>query len=437
MSLVERDRAVLWHPYSAIGSAAPLWSVEGASGVRLMLRDEADTGHDVIDAMSSWWCAIHGYRNPALDDAASRQLANFSHVMFGGLTHAPAVHLAEQLVELAPEGLAHVFFADSGSVSIEVALKLALQYQRTRGHERRRRVLSFRGGYHGDTFGAMGICDPIDGMHSAFSGVLAQHVFAPRPPAAADSSSELVAQWSEEVRSLLRLHGDELAAIVIEPVLQGAGGMFVYPPECLLTLRELADDFGLLLIFDEIATGFGRTGEYFAADHVAVSPDIMCVGKALTGGYLTLAAMLCTADIARTVSRGGLGALLHGPTFMANPLACAVASASIDLLESQGWRNTVARIGRELSSGLKGARDIEGVRDVRTLGGVGVIQLHGPVDVAAVTRAAVRNGVWVRPFRDLVYTMPPYISTTNDIATITGAMVAAVAEVHGDVRASE
>jgi adenosylmethionine-8-amino-7-oxononanoate aminotransferase len=290
--------------------------------------------------------------------------------------------------------------------------------------------LSIRGGYHGDTFAAMGVCDPVDGMHSAFPGLLAGNVFAPRPPAAASAARETVQEWASEVADLAGAYCDGLAAIIVEPVLQGAGGMFSYPAECLQELRLIADRFGLLLIFDEIATGFGRTGELFAAGHAAVVPDIMCVGKALTGGYLTLAAMLCTADVAATVSGGKAGALLHGPTFMGNPLACAVANASLGIIGDGGWRTDVARIGDGLQSGLAPARELEAVRDVRTIGAVGVIELHNAVDVAAVTEAAVRQGVWVRPFRNLVYTMPPYISTAADIAQVTAGMVGAVAEVH-------
>ncbi|WP_415854492.1 adenosylmethionine--8-amino-7-oxononanoate transaminase, partial [Sinomonas sp. G460-2] len=332
-NLIDRDRACLWHPYAPASPTLPLWAVEDASGVRLRLTDDGGARHEVVDAMSSWWSAIHGYRHPVLDEAAGRQLSRFSHVMFGGLTHEPAVVLAERLVAMAPAdpsraSLARVFLADSGSVSVEVALKLAVQYQSARGRPRRQRILSIRGGYHGDTAGAMSVCDPVDGMHSAFAGLLPRQVFAPRPPAAATATAESIETWRDAVEDLARLHSDELAAIIVEPVVQGAGGMFVYPPECVRILREVADRHGLVLILDEIATGFGRTGELFAAWHAGVVPDILCVGKALTGGYLTLAAVLCSDEIARTVSAGGVGALLHGPTFMANPLACAVAKAS-------------------------------------------------------------------------------------------------------------
>ena len=287
-----------------------------------------------------------------------------------------------------------------------------------------------RGGYHGDTFAAMSVCDPVDGMHSAFAGLLASNVFVPRPPSAATATPASIERWAAEVAAIAGRHTDELAAIIVEPVLQGAGGMFIYPPDCLRALRQVADRHGLLLIFDEIATGFGRTGELFAAEHAGVAPDIMCVGKALTGGYLTLAAMLCTAEVARTVSHGSVGALLHGPTFMGNPLACAVALSSIRLLLGADWRQNVARINSELTLGLGAARELGVVTDVRTIGAVGVIELDRPVDVPAVTRAAIRHGVWIRPFRDLVYTMPPYISTSADVAALTAGMVAALAEVY-------
>jgi adenosylmethionine-8-amino-7-oxononanoate aminotransferase len=439
-SLIQRDRETLWHPYAPASADLPLWEVEAADGVRLQLRAEDGTRHEVVDAMSSWWSVIHGYRNPVLDTAAKRQLESFSHVMFGGLTHAPAVELAERLVDMAPaapgkQRLERAFLADSGSVAVEVALKLAVQFQTASGHPQRQRFLSIRGGYHGDTFAAMGVCDPVDGMHSAFPGQLAGNVFAPRPPAAASASPESVQAWAAGLADIAAAHSGQLAAIIVEPVLQGAGGMHTYPAECLSVLRQLADQYGMLLIFDEIATGFGRTGELFAADHAGLVPDIMCVGKALTGGYLTLASMLCTADVAATVSNGTAGALLHGPTFMGNPLACAVANASLGIINDGAWRADVARIGAGLESGLAAALDLASVREVRTIGAVGVIELHDAVDVAAVTAAAIRHGVWVRPFRNLVYTMPPYISTVEDIERIAAGMTAAVAEIHERVPA--
>ncbi len=439
-SLIQRDRARLWHPYAPASAVLPLWEVEAADGVRLRVRAEDGTRHEVVDAMSSWWSVIHGYRHPVLDAAAKRQLESFSHVMFGGLTHAPAVELAERLVDMAPaapgqQHLERVFLADSGSVAVEVALKLAVQFQTASGHPHRQRFLSLRGGYHGDTFAAMGVCDPVDGMHSAFPGLLSGNIFAPRPPAAASATPESVQAWASGLAEIAAANSGELAAIIVEPVLQGAGGMHAYPAECLSVLRQVADQYGMLLIFDEIATGFGRTGELFAADHAGVVPDIMCVGKALTGGYLTLAAMLCTADVAATVSGGAAGALLHGPTFMGNPLACAVANASLGIINDDGWRADVARIGTGLEAGLAPALGLSAVREVRAIGAVGVIELHDAVDVAAVSAAAIRHGVWVRPFRNLVYTMPPYISTAEDIELIASGMRAAVAEIYERVPA--
>lgn len=435
-SLVERDRGLLWHPYAPLDGPAP-YAVLGAGGTRLQLQAGDGRSFEVVDAMSSWWSAVHGYRNAELDAALQAQAGSFSHVMFGGLTHAPAVELAEMLVNMTPSGLEHVFFADSGSVSVEVALKLAVQYQRAAGHPRRARFLALAGGYHGDTFAAMSVCDPVDGMHAEFPGLVAPQLFLPRPPRARLVGGELrsdpleVAAWVGILEETVRVHRDELAAVVMEPVLQGAGGMHIYAPECVHAARRVASEYGLLLILDEIATGFGRTGKLFASEWAGVAPDIMCVGKALTGGYLTLAAMVCSREVAAVITSSPLRALLHGPTFMANPLACAVAVASLKLLRSEPWKGQVAALQAELTTALAPAAALPQVRDVRVLGGVGVIQLHTPVDVAALTRAAVEQGVWVRPFRDLVYTMPPYISTAEDIATIGSGLCTAVAQVHG------
>jgi adenosylmethionine-8-amino-7-oxononanoate aminotransferase len=412
------DREHVWHPYGPLpGALAPL-AVESAQGVRLKLAD----GRELIDGMSSWWCAIHGYRHPALDRAVAEQLQRMAHVMFGGLTHEPGVRLAERLLALAPDGLDAVFFADSGSVSVEVAIKMCLQYQRAQGRRERTRLLTVRGGYHGDTFGAMAICDPVGGMHSMFTGVLAEHVFADRPPDG--FAAGLDERWVAHVRELAARHADELAAIVVEPVVQGAGGMRFHSPACVALLRELCDEHGLLLVLDEIATGFGRTGELFACDHAAVAPDVMCVGKALTGGYMTLAATLCTRAVADALSGGEGGGLMHGPTFMANPLACSVALASLDVLAQEGWRERVQAIERGLQDGLAPARELPGVVDARVLGAIGVLQLTGEVDIAAATRAAVAHGVWLRPFRDLVYAMPPYVIGQEDLALVTEAMLA-------------
>jgi adenosylmethionine-8-amino-7-oxononanoate aminotransferase len=371
--------------------------------------------------MASWWCAIHGYRHPALDAAVREQLGRMGHVMFGGLTHEPAVRLAERLVELAPEGLEQVFFADSGSVSVEVAIKLCLQFQRALGRAERTRLLTVRGGYHGDTFGAMAVCDPVGGMHSMFTGVLPEHVFAARPPDGFDAG--LDEAWAEHVSELVARHAHELAAVIVEPLVQGAGGMRFHAPECVALLRRLCDEHDLLLVLDEIATGFGRTGALFACEHAGVSPDVMCVGKALTGGYLTLAATLCTRAVSDVVSSGEGGGLMHGPTFMANPLACAVALASLDLLADEGWRARVGVIEHGLRTGLEPARELPGVADVRVLGAIGVVQLDHEVDISAATAVAVERGVWLRPFRDLIYTMPPYILAEDDLARVTAAVV--------------
>jgi adenosylmethionine---8-amino-7-oxononanoate aminotransferase len=429
--LLARDAELLWHPYSSLSDPSPVRMVQGASGVQLQLDDGDGGTVEAIDAMASWWCMIHGYRNPVLDAAVKSQVDDFSHVMFGGLTHEPAIRLAERLVEISPDPLRHVFFCDSGSVSVEVAIKLALQYQVARGNNGRTRMLTVRGGYHGDTFAPMSVCDPVNGMHSLFTGALTEQVFGPQPPAGfdrPDDDPEFLA-WAASVSALAEQHAAEIAGIIVEPILQGAGGMYPYSPACLRLLRELADRHGFLLILDEIATGFGRTGTLFASEHAGVDPDILCVGKALTGGYLSLAATLCTTDVAHTVSNGPGGALMHGPTFMANPLACAVALASIDLLLSQDWAGRVAQISAGLTTGLAPAASLPGVKDVRVIGAVGVVQLGGPVDLPRMTEAALRRGVWVRPFRDLVYTMPPYVCTDEEIATIAAAITGAVEEV--------
>jgi adenosylmethionine-8-amino-7-oxononanoate aminotransferase len=417
--LLQFDRLHVWHPYSPMPAVSDTLPVVGADGVRLRLAD----GRELIDGMASWWCAVHGYRHPVLDGAVRAQLDQMAHVMFGGLTHEPAIRLAARLVELTPEPLDRVFFSDSGSVAVEVAIKMALQYWRACGVAERCRLLTVRGGYHGDTFGAMAVCDPVGGMHSLFTEALTEHVFADRPPAGFDMP--LDDGYAEHLTGLVDRHAHELAGVIVEPVVQGAGGMHFYSPGIVRLLRELCDQHELLLILDEIATGFGRTGALFASDHAGVSADVLCVGKALSGGYLPLAATLCTPRVAQVISEGEGGALMHGPTFMANALACSVALANLDLLADGSWQPEVARIERGLTDGLAPARELRGVSDVRVLGAIGVIQLTGPVDVVAATRASVEHGVWLRPFRDLVYTMPPYVTDDDDIARISQAAVAA------------
>jgi adenosylmethionine-8-amino-7-oxononanoate aminotransferase len=414
------DARHVWHPYAPMHDPHPPLQVVSASGVTLTLAD----GTELLDGMSSWWAAVHGYRHPQLDAAVMKQLDSMAHVMFGGLTHEAAVELVRRLVDLAPAGLDHVFLADSGSVSVEVALKMALQYQRGRGQAQRTTMLSIRGGYHGDTFGAMSVSDPVGGMHEMFADTLAATVHLPRPPAGLEAD---VDTWVAESTPFVEQHADRIAAVIVEPVLQGAGGMHVYPPAVVRWLREQADAHGWLLILDEIATGFGRTGTMFATERGDVVRDVLCVGKALSGGYLSLAATLCTADVVEGVEASEAGALMHGPTYMGNPLACAVASASLDLLVEDDALGAVARINRVLESGLAPARELDHVLDVRTLGAVGVVQLDRPVDLPAAARAAAELGVWVRPFRDLVYVMPPYVSTDDEVARMAAGVVAGAA----------
>ena len=417
--LLALDAEHVWHPYAPMpGRGEPLLVTE-ASGVRLKLAD----GRELVDGMSSWWAAIHGYRNPVLDAALADQASRMSHVMFGGLTHEPAITLAHTLVELAPDGLRHVFLCDSGSVSVEVAVKMCLQYWQSLGRKGKRKLLTWRGGYHGDTFLPMSVCDPDGGMHSLWRGTLTEQVFVPEPPAGFGAGVDQ--SYVDVLAAAIETHADELAAVIVEPVVQGAGGMRFHHPGYLRALRELTEAHGVLLIFDEIATGFGRTGTMFAAEHAGVSPDVMCVGKALTGGYLTMAAALCTSEIAEGISRGEMPVLAHGPTFMGNPLASAVAIASLGLLRDGDWAADVRRIESGLTEGLDEAWSLSSVVDVRVLGAIGVIQLDHPVDMAAATQVVTGHGVWLRPFRDLIYAMPPYVSEDADVRMITRAMRAA------------
>ncbi|OXR44171.1 Adenosylmethionine-8-amino-7-oxononanoate aminotransferase [Nocardia cerradoensis] len=410
------DAAHVWHPYGGFPASTEPLVVASAAGTRLTLAD----GRELVDGMSSWWAAVHGYRHPVLDAALVEQSRRMSHVMFGGLTHEPAVRLSQLLVELTPDGLDKVFLCDSGSVSVEVAAKMCLQYWRALGQPGKRRLFTWRGGYHGDTFTPMSVCDPEGGMHSLWTDVLAEQIFAPVPPVDFDPG------YVAELDRLLAVHAHETAAVIVEPVVQGAGGMRFHHPRYLNELRRLCDEHGVLLVFDEIATGFGRTGTLFAAEAAGVAPDVMCVGKAITGGYMTLAAALCTTRIAETVSAAH-GGLMHGPTFMGNPLACAVAVASVELLLSRDWAGEVAAIEAGLRSGLAAAQDNPRVVDVRVLGAIGVVELDHSIDMVAATRAAVEAGVWLRPFRNLVYTMPPFISSADDIARIAAGVVATAA----------
>lgn len=411
------DRDHVWHPYAPLPSLVPPLPVTSAAGTRLLTAD----GRQLVDGMASWWSAIWGYRHPVLDSAIEAQLGQVAHVMFGGLTHEPAIELAKRLARLLPGGLDRVFFADSGSVAVEVALKTCLQYQRNLGRIGRTKFLALAGGYHGDTLGAMSVCDPVGGMHHLFPGTLPANLFAPRPPA----GSGVDPGWEAEVRRLAAEHAEEIAAVIAEPVVQGAGGMWFYDPAYVRILRQVCDEHGALLVLDEIATGFGRTGELFACTGAGVLPDVICVGKALTGGYLTMGAMVCRGEVAEVVSRGEAGCLVHGPTFMANPLACATALASTGLLGTMDWKASVARVSDGLRAGLSAAWQLPGVKDVRVLGAIGVVQLDHAVDMAAATAAAVDRGVWLRPFRDLVYTMPPYICSPEEVDMIASAVVAA------------
>lgn len=414
------DQQHIWHPYSSMINPPPMVPVESASGVRIRLSD----GRELIDGMASWWSVIHGYNHPRLNTAAHSQIDKMAHVMFGGLTHEPAIELCRKLVAMTPDGLDRVFLADSGSVSAEVAMKMAIQYWHARGKPEKHRLLSIRNGYHGDTFGAMSVCDPVTGMHELFSGVLTQQLFIDRPSIRfGEAFDETDIQPLQQM--LEQRHG-EIAALILEPVVQGAGGMYFYSPEWLKRARTLCDDYDVLLIADEIATGFGRSGKLFACEHAGISPDILCLGKALTGGYMTLAATLTSAHIGETISAGGAGCFMHGPTFMGNPLACAVANESLALLQEQDWQREVLRIEQQLGSGLAPARDLDAVAEVRCLGAIGVVELHEPASLARIQTLFVDQGVWVRPFGKLVYVMPPYIMNNDDLATLCQAILRVV-----------
>ncbi|MFT6311470.1 MAG: adenosylmethionine-8-amino-7-oxononanoate aminotransferase [Porticoccus sp.] len=422
--LLQLDQQHIWHPYASQINPPPAYPVVSASGVRLQLAD----GRQLIDGMSSWWCAIHGYNNPILNTAAKDQIDKMSHVMFGGITHPPAVELAKKLVDLTPAPLTKVFLSDSGSVAVEVAIKMALQYWLSGGASSKTRLLTVRGGYHGDTFAAMGVCDPVTGMHHLFKDVLSDNIFAPMPPTGYDRPFE--AQDLAEFETLLVNNKDEIAAVILEPIVQGAGGVRFYSPDYLKHIRVLCDKYNVLLILDEIATGFGRTGELFGCHHADISPDIMCLGKAITGGYVTLAATLCSDKVAIGISEGEASVFMHGPTFMGNPLACAIANASIDLLIASDWQAKVKNIEKILIEELAPARELEHVADVRVLGAIGVIELHKAVDMAAIQKQFVDAGIWIRPFGKLVYTMPPFIINDEDLRFLAGKMHSVVAELN-------
>ena len=415
-SLLDDDQNHVWHPYSPTPSNAPIFPVKSASGVHLTLEDD----RQLIDGMSSWWCAIHGYNVPELNNAITQQLEKMAHVMFGGLTHAPAVQLCKKLVEITPDKLETVFLADSGSVSVEIAMKMAVQYWQAKQQPQKQKFVSLKKGYHGDTIGAMSVCDPETGMHSLFTDVLARNYFVVSPKC----KFEAPCQTNDiaELETLFKNHQDSIAALILEPVVQGAGGMKFYSADYLKQAKALCEQYNILLITDEIATGFGRTGKLFACEHADISPDILCLGKSLTGGYLTLAATLCTKEISNTISNNPPHAFMHGPTFMGNPLACAVALENIRLLQTSNWQDNVSCIEKSLKKNLSACEKIEDVNDVRVLGAIGVVELKRNVNMEKIQLAFVNAGVWIRPFGKLIYLMPPYIITEHELKQLTNAI---------------
>lgn len=408
----QKDQQFVWHPYSSLTKPIPAYEVVSAKGVRLELAN----GRQLIDGMSSWWCAIHGYNHPALNAAAKDQIDRMSHVMFGGITHSPAVTLCEKIVDITPEGLDKVFLSDSGSVSVEVAIKMAFQYWISKGQPEKNKLLSLKGGYHGDTFAAMSVCDPTNGMHHIFDQVLPQHYFAPKPQIGFDQPWDI--SDIAEFKSIIENQHQNIAAVILEPVVQGAGGMNFYSPEYLRQVRLLCDKHDVLLIADEIATGFGRTGKLFACEWAQITPDIMCLGKSLTGGYMTLAATICTEKVSHGICDGDAGCFMHGPTFMGNPLACAVANASIEQLLNEDWQSNIARIETVLKQQIEPFIHLDTVADTRALGAIAVVEMKQPVQLAEIQRQFVARGIWVRPFGRLVYVMPPFIMSNQDLESL-------------------
>ena len=411
------DKNHIWHPYSAMNSDLPIYEVESANGVRLKLKD----GSELIDGMSSWWCMIHGYNHPDINAALEQQIKKMSHVMFGGLTHQPAIKLSEKLIEITPAPLQKIFYSDSGSVAVEVAMKMAIQYWHAKGQTNKQHFISLRSAYHGDTFAAMSVSDPETGMHSLFNDTLIKQFFVTQP--LSRFGEELNQQDVDELEDVLEQNSEHVAALILEPIVQGAGGMWFYSADYLKQARELCDKYNVLLILDEIATGFGRTGKLFACEHADISADIMCIGKALTGGYLTLAATLTTDEVANTIDKGDPGVFMHGPTFMANPLACSAALASIDLLLKSPWEENILRIERQLKQELQICKTFKNVNDVRILGAIGVVEMKQAVDMKTITEAFVKAGVWIRPFGKLIYLMPPYIINSKDLTKLTSSII--------------